>query len=562
MADLSRQEKAEAAIKRHQKLEGDRVNWETVWTQIAERILPRMAKEFLSKGFKTPGQQNTELMFDAGAALALERFGSVMDSMATPQGSMWHRLKAPKLWNTRRVGTSNQDLNKTPRVRRYFDDVSDALFHYRYSPKANFVGQNLEGWQSLGAFGTGGLFVDRRQGGGLRYKSLNLAEWYFQENHEGVIDTAHRGKFRMTARQVRQKFDRSSDTIPEKVTEALTAGNLDKEFEFIQCILPREDLDPTRSDYRGMPFASYYVCCDGPTLVREEGYNTFPLAISRYVTAPGEVYGRGPAMLVLPNIKVLNEQKKTSLKVGHRLADPVLIAHDDGVLDTFSLKPGAINYGGINASGQKMVASLDLPNGQLPALDKLMEMERGVINDAFLVSLFQILVETPQMTATEVLERTREKGMLLSPTMGRQQSEFLGPLLDREIDVLARDGLLPPMPPELVEAQGEYTVEYDSPLSRMARAEKAAGFARWLEMSLNVAAQTQDPSALDWVNIDEAQPELADLMAVPARWVATPEEVAAKREGRETAAQQAALIKALPGVAAVAKAAGPSVTTQ
>ena len=36
-----------------------------------------------------------------------------------------------------------------------------------------------------------------------------------------------------------------------------------------------------------------------------------------------------------------------------------------------------------------------------------------VINDAFLVTLFQILTETPEMTATEVIERTREKGALL-----------------------------------------------------------------------------------------------------------------------------------------------------
>lgn len=43
-----------------------------------------------------------------------------------------------------------------------------------------------------------------------------------------------------------------------------------------------------------------------------------------------------------------------------------------------------------------------------------------------LVTLFQILTETPQMTAAEVVERTNEKGILLAPTVGRQQSEYLG----------------------------------------------------------------------------------------------------------------------------------------
>ena len=41
-------------------------------------------------------------------------------------------------------------------------------------------------------------------------------------------------------------------------------------------------------------------------MLDEGGYRTFPYAISRYVTAPGETYGRSPAMLALPSIKTLN----------------------------------------------------------------------------------------------------------------------------------------------------------------------------------------------------------------------------------------------------------------
>ena len=534
-------EKAREVVQRHERLAGDRVNWESHWQEIAERVLPRMSREFQSLGVRTPGEKRTELMFDSTAALGLERFSSVLDSMITPQSSKWHRLRA-----------SVPSLNKAPRVLRYFDEVTDIVFRYRYSPRANFVSQNLENWISLGAFGTGGLFVDRMSGGGLRYKAINLAEWFFLENHQGQIDTAHR-KFRMTARQILQKFTKDKDNVPERVRK-LAEDKPEDEVEFIHCISPRSDMDPTKLDYRGKAFASYYICLEGPTLVREEGYATFPVPVSRYVTAPGEVYGRSPAMMVLPNIKVLNEQKKTALKVGHRLADPIILAHDDGVLDMFSLTPGTQVPGGIDAQGRKLVSALDMPNGQLPAIEKLMEQERTVINDAFLVSLFQILVETPSMTATEVLERTREKGMLLAPTMGRQQSEYLGPLIERELDVLARDGVLPPMPPELLEAAGEYTVQYDSPLSRTMRSEEASGFMRWVETSLNVAAQTQDPSALDWVDFDAAQPELADILAVPNRWVATMDQVQAKREGRAQAGQTDKLVQSLPGIAALAKA--------
>jgi hypothetical protein len=42
----------------------------------------------------------------------------------------------------------------------------------------------------------------------------------------------------------------------------------------------------------------------------------------------------------------------------------------------------------------------------------MMLEEQALIKDTFLVSIFQILSENPEMTATEVMERTREKGIL------------------------------------------------------------------------------------------------------------------------------------------------------
>ena len=272
------------------------------------------------------------------------------------------------------------------------------------------------------------------------------------------------------------------------------------------------------------------------------------------MTGPGEIYGRSPAMLSLPSIKVLNEQKKTMLKQGHRVVDPVLLTHDDGILDTFSLKAGAINPGGVSAEGRPLVHTL--PTGNLAAGQELMDMERNVINDAFLVNLFQILVETPAMTATEVLERAREKGALLSPTMGRQQSEMLGPMIERELDVLSKQGMLPEMPPALLEAEGSFEVEYDSPLSRSQRAEEAAGFLRTFESAIAVVNTTQDPSVLDNFNTDVIFRDLAEINAMPASWLNDEGQMQATREGRAQQQQMQQMVEAAPAAAGVMKALG------
>ncbi len=531
------EELAREIIQEFNQIAGERGNFETQWREIAERIYPGQSAKFSAlSGFEADGKKRTDNIVDSTAVLALQRFGAILDSLLTPRNQKWHRLMA-----------SNDYLNKDRAVKLYFEQVNNLLFKYRYAPRSNFASQNQQNYMSLGGFGTGCLFTDELYGDpGLRYRAIHLGEIYFMENHQGMVDRAIRS-FMLTARQAKRQF--GEDNLPEKI---LKAKETSEKFQFLHCVKPRDEgYDPNRLDYRGMPFASYYVCVLGQSVVKQGGYNTFPYAISRYTQSVNEVYGRSPAMDVLPAIKTLNEQKKAFLKQGHRALDPILLAFDDGIVDGFSFKPGAMNAGGVSADGRPLVHAL--PVGNLAVGKEQMDDERQLINDSFLVSLFQILVETPQMTATEVMERTREKGILLAPTIGRQQSEYLGPLADRELDVLARQGLLPPMPPVLLEARGEYRLEYDSPLTRAQRAEEAAGLMRTVENALSIVNVTQNPEPLDHFDWDVIIPEIADIQAVPAKWLRSIDQVQAIRQGRAQQMAQQTAIQAAPGAAALIK---------
>jgi hypothetical protein len=533
-------------IRRFEEACGVRGNWESHWEEIARRVLPNYAGSFTSQGMvRSQGEKRTDEMVDATAAVALGRFSAAMESMLTPRNSRWHRCVP-----------SDRVLMKNRLVRLWFEELTDTLFKYRYAPRANYASQQHEIYMGLGAFGTGALFIDKLKTGGLRYRAIHLGEIYFLENHQGIIDTALR-KFPLTARQARQWF--GADKLPEKIKVALAdneSSKKDKEFYFIHCVTPREDYVAGRKDVKGMLHTSHYVAVDDQVVVQEGGYNSFPYAISRYVVAPGELYGRSPAMTALPAIKVLNEEKRTVLKQGHRVVDPVLLAHDDGVVDAFSLKPGAINFGAVSAEGKPLVHVL--PSGNLALAREMMDAERMVINDVFLVTLFQILVDTPQMTATEVIERAREKGALLSPTMGRQQSEALGPMIEREVDVLAAQGLISPMPQILRDARGQFDIEYDSPLSRAQKSEAGAGTMRTIGWASDIYKVTQDPSVLDPFNWDIIIPDLADINAMPVRYLATEEQIAAKRAARQEAQGIQQATEALPAIAGLMKAAPAS----
>jgi hypothetical protein len=531
-------ERAKAACRDFDFLQSRRFNWEHHWQEISEVVLPMDSESFQTRGHETKGSKRNEEIFDSTPMVALTRFGSILDSLLTPRNQTWHRLKP-----------SDNALLRSKRVREYFEDITRLLFKYRYAPKANFSSQNQRNYKSLGAYGSGCMFVDElAMEPGLRYRSIHLSEIYFAENHQGIVDKAYR-RFKLTARQAHQRW---GELLSDKILSRLE-NNSEDEFDFLHCIKPRKQVDVTKGDFVSMAYESLYMEFETKTELEEGGFSTFPYAISRYEQALNEVYGRSPAMDVLPAIRTLNEEKKTMLKQGHRSVDPVLLAHDDGVVDGFDLTPGALNAGGITKDGRMLVQPL--PTGNYQIGKDMMDEERQVINDAFLVNLFQILVETPQMTATEVLERTKEKGMLLAPTIGRQQSEYLGPMIEREIDLLSRQQLLPPMPPELIEAQGEFKVEYDSPLSRIQRADEAAGMARALEEAMAIANATGDMSIMDHYEWDTIVPEMADIRGVPERWIASIEKVEALREQRAEQQEAQAAIQAAPGVAALTNAA-------
>lgn len=527
-----------------------RGTWEAQWEDVARVVLPDHTGSFVSMGMNTPGAERGLQMFDSTANTALFRFGSAMESMLTPRNGTWHHLRI-----------LDPALDKIRRVRLWCEQVNNILFRYRYAPRAAFQSNQHDGYIGLGAFGTAALFIDRLRdpaephARGLRYRNVPLGELYFGVNHQGQVDRAWR-RFHMKLYQIAQRFG------PEKLNGKL--GELlrtkpDTEVFVVHSVRPRAQWNPNRIDAKGKPYESCYVIEDDATLLDEGGYDRFPYAVSRYLTAPNEIYGRSPAINVLPSIKVLNKMKETVIKQGERSVDPVLLLHDDGLLDGFNLTPGALNYGGMSADGRPLVGTL--PVGNVQVGKENMDDERMTINDAFLVSLFQILVQnSDRMTATEVLERAREKGALLSPTMGRFQSESLAPMVEREYQLLWDQGLIPPPPPELVEARAGFHVEFDAPLNRAMRAESAAGAQRSLQFAAEIAAQTQDPSVMDTFDFDVIVPATADINGVPASWMASPEKIAAKRQGRQQQQLTQQAIDAGPAMAAMTKAAAPGGT--
>lgn len=516
--------------KRHDKRKSDRSTLDNHCQEIAERILPYRADFNIQR---TMGEKRTDKIFDSTAAIALSRFTAAFTSMIVPEGQQWHGLTS-----------SNAELNKDKSVREYYEEVTRRLFRYRYA--GGFGSQIQEVFTSHGAFGTGALLVEPSKSGGIYYKSLPLSKYWIAENTEGRVDLVDR-EYKLTASQAYKMFGNNTP----KVIMDVVNDKPDQEFEFLSIVMPNEEYDPTRMDHLGMRYASYDIClADKEKCVRQGGYHTFPIQVSRFMTISGEPYGYSPAMCVLADVKMLNEMEKTNIKTAHQKADPAWLIADDLIGGRLQFKPGALNYGGLNGQGQKLVEQM-VNHGDLSYSLEMTNQKRQVINDAFFVSLFQILVESHTMSATEVVERAREKAALLAPSFSRQQTELLHNTIVREIDILSRQGRLPEMPDVLVEAKGEYEVVYDSPLARAQRSEETIGFARTMEM-LTPIAQI-DNSVLAMFDFPVAARGLAELNGMPAKWMRSEADVKAMQEKQAQAEQAASLLESAPILADVQK---------
>lgn len=551
------EDRAKDLTKRLRTLQAERVNFDTTWERIARLCLPH-ASGFLST--TSPGANLNSEIYDSTGAYALPRFAAAIDTLVTPHTSRWHVL-AP----------SDKARRSDPAAARAMSWMTDVLFSARYAPQTGFAARANEVYSSLGAFGNGVMYIaDARPG--LRYISIHLSEIWFAENDFGVIDTA----FWVHAYTNRQLVLKFGDAVPAEIREAEKKAPEGK-VHVCKAVYPRTERDPRRRDNKNMPFASvtFIIGSAGsagsfalpgataagiapsaavaPTILEETGYRTFPFAVARYTTAPREIYGRGPAHEVLADMLTLQEMAKTQLRAGQLAVDPTILAQDVDAIDTFTLRPGVINYGALDMNGVERYKPFKTGGSPEFSLE-LQDQRRRSVNEAFLLTLFQALVDTgtDRMTATEVMQRVQEKGALLAPVGGRLRTEFLGRIIERELDILFHAGVFRAEDlPDWLVADGRIEIEYDSPLSRAMRADEGLGILRTVDAGRQL--EQMKPGSVTKFNGNRIIERLAEVNGAPPDILFTDEEVAAQKNSEQLAAGAAQTAQLLPGVAQSAK---------
>ena len=524
--------RAAMLMKRYGTLQTQRQNWESHWQEIADYIVPRKA-DITKK--RTGGDKRTELIYDGTAIHAAELMSASLHGMLTNAATPWFSLRY-----------ENDELNGDDEAKEWLEGATDVM--YQHLARSNFQEQIHELYSDLVTFGTAVIFIENDDDDGFRFSTRHIAECYVSENEQGRVDTVFR-KYKTTARAAVRQF--GEQEVTQRIAK-LNEQDPYAEIELLHIVAPRDVRNPRKRNSANKPFASIHLDPDDKMIIGESGFDSFPYCVPRFLKASFEMgYGRSPAMTALADTRMINKMSEVVIRAAQLQIHPPLMVPDDGFMSPVRTTPGGLNFyrSGTRDRIEPLNIGANNPLGELQ-----LEQRRQAIRAAFYVDQL-ILGQGPQMTATEVIQRTEEKMRLLGPVLGRLQAELLQPLIGRCFEILSAQKAFAPAPAAL--RDGNIDIEYVSPLAKAQRSGDVQGILQMIEFLMPL--MNLDQSVGDYLDTDGLAKHIIKVTGTPATVVRGDGEVLGLRQQRAQAMQAEAELQAAQQIAEAAGNAAPAV---
>lgn len=510
----------ECLEKQFAQLCNDRSSFETHWRELSDFINPRGSR-FLTSDVNRDDNRNNRIV-DPTGSMAARTLASGMMSGITSPARPWFRLATPDP-DMMDYGPVKMWLEV---VQRRMNDMFNKSNLYQSLPLL---------YSSLGVYSTGAMAVLDDDQDIIRTQMFPIGSYHLANSARGSVDTCFR-KFSMTVRQLVAEF--GLDKVSSSVKGMFDAGNYEKWVEITHAVYPNMDRNTGSLLAKDKPYKSVYYECGGDKekLLRESGFDEFPIMAPRWEVNGEDVYGSScPGMLALGQVKALQLEQKRKSQLIDKATNPPMVGPSSLKNQRVSLLPGDITYID-NMSAQDGFKPAYLVNPNTADLLADIQDTRQIIKTAFFEDLFMMLqnINTRSMPIEAVIEMKEEKLLMLGPVLERLNDECLNPLIDRAFSIMARKNMLPP-PPEVMQGM-PLRIEY---ISVMAQAQKSIGLsslANTVQFIGQLAAAK--PEALDKLNVDQAIDTFADMSGVSATVILPQEQVDQIRQQRAQQQQQ------------------------
>ena len=482
----------EQIIKRQQLAQSRKDNFRDLYEDAYEFALPQRN---LYDGYyegRTGGQKKMSRVFDSTAISSTQRFANRMQSDIFPPQRKWCKLEA---------GNEIPPERKLE-VEQALDLFNDKMFSVL--KQSNFdiaIGEFLLDL----SVGTAVMLV--QPGDGIMPINFIPVPQYlvaFEEGANGQVDNVYR-RMRLKGEAIKQQWpDAQIDAELQRMID-------DKPTEEIE-LLEATIYDYDRGDY------CYHVI--HPKSKQEIVYrrkDTTPWVVSRFMKVAGEIYGRGPVITALPDIKTLNKTLELLLKNASLAITGVYTAADDGVLNpqTIKIVPGAVipvarNGGPQGESLRALPRAGDFNVSQIIINDLRMNIKKTLLDESLPPD------NMSARSATEVVERMKELAQNLGSAFGRLINETMIPIVQKTLEVMDESGMI--TLPLKVDGQ-EVKVTPTSPLAAAQNMEEVNSIMQFAQV-----AQAMGPEGQLAVKTGEMIDYIADKMGVPAAIRTTPME--------------------------------------
>lgn len=499
-----------------------RTNWEVMYKDAMRYVTPER-EGFDSKVDGDRNRKNSLVVCDSTAITAVAKFVSNLQSSLVPPMKKWIRL----------VPGDGIPADYLDIIKPNLDIISNLMFSAIQN--SNFDTQIAEAFNDL-ALGTGAMLCLKGDSERvpLRFVSVPLHELYLEEGPYGAITTVFR-KHKMECRNVMATWDDAK--LPDELVKCIEKEP-NKEVYFIECTYPTkitvkraeiiEGTDKTRMVEKEIDGFKYCVLYEGSgkSVIVERELESSPWIVFRWSVAPEEIYGRGPALSALADIKSLNKTKELILKRASIDAAGMWTVEEDGVmnLENIQMGPSAMIPVMKNPNGMQSptISPLSIPGG-FDISQMVMNDLRAAINETMFADPLGP-IDLPVKTATEVAYRQQELAKRIGSAFGRLQYELITPLVNRILFILNEWKLLPTMG-DKVEIDGVLVgVKHESPLAAAQDQESVMAIQQFIQFLAGVFGPQM---AMVLIQPDKVVQHMAKFLNVPADIQLTTEQLQA-----------------------------------
>lgn len=476
------------------------------------------------KGSSDPDCPTPDIrLYSASAVRAFNRFADGFMGNVMSRNIRWFatQFEDPLFNDSDDIEGANEYFSKTDQ--RMYSELD----------RSNFYPESMTAFKDAVATGSSAMFIQNDQEDKICcYRTVAPWRWWADVNKFGTFDTFFY-RYWLTNDKFLEEF---GDTAPEPLVEGAKKNvfSQDKK-EIIQCIYPRKNFYNNSQISSRKKYACVYIDVTDACVVKESGYDQFPVVIHVYDRSGDDIYGTGLVMAYISEMRKLN-RLAYDFAFSLRMSGRGMWAVPNSLVDKFMIQPEAVMP---YTSSDQIPIRTDREDYSVQYAMQALNEQIDLVNSLLYNDMFTyMLQQTKVYTATQVNAVRSEELSLLAAVFGNTQKQKIEKSLRLTFYLMAKNGRIETPPKEVLKNMNMLNFTLNSVLAQSLQAysQKDANITNLETASTFASLGLQEP--LDNYNFDYIVRAISRGSGADARSLKSKKEVEQLRALRQQQQQQ------------------------